>query len=259
MIITKDVKAREQLNLESVIKKSKSILLSWLQRDLSIFGRVLISKVEILSRLTYPAFSLAMSDNLIKKINQITFNFVWKNKHHYIRRNDVVKTMKDGGLNIIDFEAMNAMIKLKWLQQFICNNIDIWHNIPSKIFSKCGGIEFLLKCDFCVSKLPIKLSRFHQQVLLCWKLAYKHNFTPHNSAIWNNRYILSKRKSLCFCDCLEKGIWLVVHLMDSEGNLLDYADFINKYNINCTKPKYLEITRAVPEGMMNLTGGMFFL
>ncbi len=29
-----------------------------------------------------------------------------------------------------------------------------------------GGINFLLICDFEISKLPIKLSKFHEQVLL---------------------------------------------------------------------------------------------
>ncbi len=38
------------------------------------------------------------------------------------------------------------------------------------MFKECGGILFLLQCDFEFSKLPIKLSAFHQQVLLYWKL-----------------------------------------------------------------------------------------
>ena len=38
VVITKDRKIREELNLEVGIKKSKAILNSWLQRDLSIFG-----------------------------------------------------------------------------------------------------------------------------------------------------------------------------------------------------------------------------
>lgn len=76
VVITKDLKTREELNIETEIKKSKSILNSWLQRDLSIFGRILLTKVEALSRITYPAFSLAIPDKLIKSINQTNFNFI---------------------------------------------------------------------------------------------------------------------------------------------------------------------------------------
>ncbi len=35
----------------------------------------------------------------------------------------------------------------------------------SKVFRNLGGIDFLLRCDFDISKLPVKLSAFHQQVL----------------------------------------------------------------------------------------------
>ncbi len=38
--------------------------------------------------------------------------------------------------------------------------------ISSSVFGKIGGLEFLIKCDFELSKLPLKLSLFHQQVLL---------------------------------------------------------------------------------------------
>lgn len=51
------------------------------------------------------------------------------------------RSVEEERLNVIDYEAMNAMMKLKWLQQFMWN-IDI---------DKCGGIDFLLKCDFPLS------------------------------------------------------------------------------------------------------------
>lgn len=62
-------------------------------------------------------------------MNKNNFNFISKNKHHYLRKGDVVKSITEGGLNAIDYEAMNRMIKLKWF------------NLPSKIFEKCGGIN----------------------------------------------------------------------------------------------------------------------
>ncbi len=49
------------------------------------------------------------------------------------------------------------------------------------IFKTVGGIEFLLHCDFAIQRLPLKLPEFHKQVLLYWKLIYKHNFSLHNN------------------------------------------------------------------------------
>lgn len=61
--------------------------------------------------------------------------------------------------------------------------------IPNYIFSKFGGLSFLLVCNYNISKLPIKLSNFHKLVLLAWHLIYKHIFSTHRYFIWNNHDI----------------------------------------------------------------------
>lgn len=76
-----------------------------------------------------------------------------------------MKSVEEGGLNAIDFDPMNGTIKLKWLENFLRKGERFWFDFPSKIFRNFGGIDFLLRCDFDTSKLPIKLSAFHQQVL----------------------------------------------------------------------------------------------
>jgi hypothetical protein len=50
--ITKDQKSRGLLNFNLHIKKPQKKLNQWLQRDLSLKGRVLITKAEGISRLT---------------------------------------------------------------------------------------------------------------------------------------------------------------------------------------------------------------
>ncbi len=74
-------------------------------------------------------------------------------------------------------EILNSVLKTQWLRLFLHNTNNIWFTISSSVFGKVGGLEFLIKCDFELSKLPLNFSLFHQQVLLCCKLA--HNFSPH--------------------------------------------------------------------------------
>lgn len=45
-------------------------------------------------------------------MNQTNFNFIWKNRHHYLRKRDVLKSLEEGDLNVIDYEAMNGVVKL---------------------------------------------------------------------------------------------------------------------------------------------------
>ncbi len=59
IVITKDPKIRDKINL-IIWKKPKYLkCMGWKKRDISIFGRILIQKSEALSRLIYPAFSLS--------------------------------------------------------------------------------------------------------------------------------------------------------------------------------------------------------
>ena len=54
----------------------------WLLRDLSISGRILLSKSKELSRLVYTAMVLDVPPKKVKQIDTKIFNFIWKNKPH---------------------------------------------------------------------------------------------------------------------------------------------------------------------------------
>lgn len=60
--ITEDMEFRQQLNFLPEVKKTNSVLNMWLQRDLSIFGRVLLSKAEGVSKFVYPAQTLFLNE-----------------------------------------------------------------------------------------------------------------------------------------------------------------------------------------------------
>ncbi len=104
-----------------------------------------------------------------------------------------------------------------------------------------------MRCDFSIQKLPLKLSEFHKQVLLYWKLIYKHNFSPHNSPMWNNRYILFRNKSLFIRDWWERGVWSVVHLLGKDGYFMDHSTFYGKYNIHCDYKQYNKVLNCIPK------------
>ena len=251
--LTKDQKQSQYLNVEQKIKTSKAILNSWLQRDLSILGRIYLTKMECLSRCIYPAYSSAIPNKLIKSINQINLNFIWRNKPHYMKKSDMIKEIKDGGLKVIDFDCLNGTLKINWLKFWIKHSNSFWYCIPNALFKKIGGLNCLLTTDFNVNKLPVSLSEFHKQILLYWKMLYVHNFSPHTTMIWNNRYILYRNKSLFYQDWYERNIWSIVDLMDANGNLLDYEQFCTKHKFNPSKSDFTKLQKALPHGFVFLT------
>lgn len=77
--------------------------------------------MDSLSRLIYPAYSLPIAPHIVKTINKLNFDFIWRNKCHYIAKQDLIRTYEDGGGNAIDFDCMNGMLKIRWLKNYIQN------------------------------------------------------------------------------------------------------------------------------------------
>ncbi len=95
-----------------IIEKTKIIFNQWLQRDLSLKGRILLSKAEGISHLTYAAISLDLDRVMCKKIDQLLCNFVWKNKTHYVEKIVLSNSVSNGGLNFVDFATLDNTFKI---------------------------------------------------------------------------------------------------------------------------------------------------
>ncbi len=209
--ITKD-EYRCSANFKPIIAKTQRRCNCWLQRDLSLKGRTLLTKAEGLSRLAYAAQSLFVDKPTCKIINDVLI------KNFMEKQNSLYK--KISHINFIDFDSPNNTFKMNWLKQYPSKPTSNWNAFPQLIFSQFGGLPFLLMCNYDISKLPIKLSNFHRQVLLAWALIYKHNFSPQRCFIWNNKNILFKNKSLYYDNWFSNGLVLVQQLFNDQGLLL---------------------------------------
>ena len=163
-------------------------------------GRILLSKAEGLSRLVYPALSLYVNRKTCADIDSLLFKFIWKNKREYIKRKTLIRQYSEGGLNVLDFQTLNNIFKINWLKHCLLNNSAPWYFIPNLVFEYCGGLRFLLSCNFLPGKLPVKLANFHKQALDTWKIAFKHNFSPHTCILWNNQHVVHRNKTLFLTD-----------------------------------------------------------
>lgn len=250
--ICKDPSERQNQNFLPKLKKTRNIFNLWLQRDTSVWGRTLLSKVEGVSRFVYPALALEINDSVCTEINKIFTDFIWKKKQHRLKRSILTNPKDEGGLETLDFSILNQAFKVKWIKQCISNPSSLWHFIPNNVFQKIGGIHFLLKCNYNIVKLPLKLSAFHKQALLAWKICYKHNFSPHKSTIWNNENIIKNNKSLFLLNWFEKKIIYIQDLFGNDGQLLSYETFMNQYNFPVPPREFNSVIRAIPNGIKEL-------
>ncbi len=120
-----------------------------------------------------------------------------------------------------------------------------------------GGINFILGCDFLVQKLPVKLSLFHSQTLLYWRMLYKHNFTPHEVSIWNCRFILCRNTSLFVSEWMERNIWSVTHLLDEISRVLPFDEFCAKFNFQYNRNQYDKVIKSIPTAFLQMVKNTF--
>ncbi len=83
-----------------------------IQRNLTIYGCVLISKAEGISRIFYPALSLYVDQKTCSSIDTMLFTFLWKNKTEYVKRKTLIRNTLEGGVNALDFSTFNQVFKI---------------------------------------------------------------------------------------------------------------------------------------------------
>uniref|UniRef100_A0A8C6SMB2 Reverse transcriptase domain-containing protein n=1 Tax=Neogobius melanostomus TaxID=47308 RepID=A0A8C6SMB2_9GOBI len=250
--ITKNKATRQQLNVHHRIVKTQSIFNLWLQRDLTLYGRVLLSKAEGLSRFVYPLLSLYVDERISKEINTLFLNFIWKNKPHKLKKAVLSNAKAEGGLEILEFSDTVNTFRINWLKRCLANSKSIWYFIPNYIFDSLGGLSFLLTCNYAPTKLPVSLANFHQQCLLAWKLCFNHNFSPHKYSLWNNEHITIRNRSLFFPKWFQKNINKIVSLLDEHGSFLPYEQFMVKYEFPIPFREYNSVIKAIPPELLHL-------
>ena len=156
---------------------------------------------------------------------------------------------------MLDFVDLNNTFKIKWIKECLKAPHSIWFFIPHSVFKDVGGLQFLLSCNYSISKLPVKLSKFYQQALLSWKLCHTHNFSPHKTIIWNNENITVRSKSIFRVNWVNKGFIYINDLYDREGNLLSYEQFMMLNSFPISFKEFNSVFKAIPTGISMLMRG----
>uniref|UniRef100_A0A3B3YRK6 Reverse transcriptase domain-containing protein n=1 Tax=Poecilia mexicana TaxID=48701 RepID=A0A3B3YRK6_9TELE len=122
-------------NWETKWSKIQGKLLQWRERDLSLTGKVLVLKTELVSTLAHLASIFPLPHRVMTKLRKIMFQFLWGSKHEKLRREIMYRPVNEGGRNVpnlgIKFRAMFITPILK-----VCLNIQpepIWENRLSAI------------------------------------------------------------------------------------------------------------------------------
>lgn len=91
---------------------------------------------------------------------------------------------------------------------------------------------------------------------LCWHgNGYSHNFSPHQTIIWNNENITEGNKSLYFQNWVQKNIIFIKDLFNNDGQLMSYEAFLQKQTFPVKPKEYRSVINSIPSGLIELMKG----
>ena len=215
-------KEAAKLNFESILDSLKKKLNLWRWRNLTVLGRIQIAKTFAISKFLYRASQLPLLNEIIKSANKIIFDFMWKGKDK-VKRHALINNSENGGLNMIHLESLIQAQKMSFFKYYVDPEYAAdWKLVLDALLKPVGG-PYLLKCNFSLSDLRVKVSPFYVECLTLWS---RLNTTlPDqvedimNEIVWNNKNILVNKKSCYYSDLVEVGMHRICNMVKADGSL----------------------------------------
>ena len=141
----------------------------WLQRGLSLIGRILVINTLAISQLIYKFLMITSMDNVyLLQIQDVIREYLWSGKKPKIAYAKLVQDFPSGGLKIIDIFCKSRAMKASWVWR-LYNNEDGY--LAQEFYSRVKPVgKEIRKCNLHkrdVSHFTL-LDRFWREVLFCW-------------------------------------------------------------------------------------------
>ena len=102
---------KQKLNFDAILHSLKKSLNVWQWRNLSIMSKVQLIKIFVLPKFMYHASVINLDKAMIKKLNSIVYNVLWKGKDK-IKRLALISDYKDGGLRMLHIKSAIVAVEL---------------------------------------------------------------------------------------------------------------------------------------------------
>ena len=152
------------LNYTERLCSMQKLINIWTARNLSLRGRIMIIKALILPQIQFLFAMIYTPDNIIKKIDEMLFKYLWGNKPPKIKRNTIIASTNDGGLAMVDVYEVHATAKNCWIKRLLSETSGKWKDL---MWSRLDINMNLINKNVNI-KLRNPKTKFHQQILNSW-------------------------------------------------------------------------------------------
>ena len=233
-----NIEANYTHNWENKIEKMQRLLDNWRIREMTVFGKISIIKSLALPKIIFSASMLPVPINVIKIVNKMLYNFLWKGRDR-ICRNALISTIENGGINMIDFECMCYALKAAWVPRILNCNDQTWCFLAKNYLQTFGDNNFILSMSFKNKNMfPIieKIPQFYQDVIIGYCKS-KNTLKPTNKSelincdLWGNRNLMYKNECMFNRNWISSNIYKVSDVYDIETGKISF-EFLYQILIN---------------------------
>ena len=88
----------------------------WSKRNLTPFGKIIVLKSLVVSKIVHILQSLpSPSEKIFKELESLFYNFLWNNGPDKIKRVISTQSKVYGGLDMLDIRLFNMALKISWI------------------------------------------------------------------------------------------------------------------------------------------------
>ena len=243
----KDPKQTNAVNYDKKFQAFEGVLQYWKHKNLTILERIKVVKVFALSKLNYTISSLEIDEDMVNKMQNAIYNFVWNDKKPKIKNIVAIQDIENGGLKIPWVETYVKANRAAWakrLLQFDSRNRQYLETFLPKL-TLCD----FLKCNYNPEDLPYDIPQFYLQILYAW-FALKNE--PQNAVEVRreyfifNQFISINKKYVYNEKLIQNNILSINNLLTDQGGFISYDTFSTKYGKLLTQFYYMSLIDAIP-------------
>ena len=240
------------INFPKKLESVKKLLNDWSFRSLSLLGKICVVKtlampilIQIFTVLPTPP------DNFLKDLEKMFFSFIWDKKGDRIKRNVIINSKNEGGLQMPHVPSFCAALKMSWLKKVLdVNYITPWKSLLLDTMERYGGDKMLYLPKEGILTLLHYFNSFWKSTLEVWANLVRYPPTTPDEVmsqcIWLNNNIKCNGRKVILPHWIQKGIYFIQDLMTNDGRFFSFAEFRNTYLLDINFVEYYGMIDAIP-------------
>jgi hypothetical protein len=253
--ITTEEQTSYNENYKNRIDQIETLTKIWSTRNLSLKGKLTVINSLLIPKLIYPSTILDTPVEVITRVDTILDKFLWNWKSAKIKKDVLIRTIKNGGIKVPCIECKISSWKSIWAIRCLKNEQDdpLWAHLVAAMLPKELTLTYLLKSrpdEKDLLKYCPNLPVFYRNIIINWvKVKSKLLTTKEqilNECIWLNNMIFSNKNTLYSVVSIKNNLCYIKDICKEDGSWKNLNQINTEFNTNLNFLDFLRIRQCVP-------------